>query len=303
VLEHGQREDWFDSRLIVGLTLMGVVGGIALFWRELTTDHPVIDFRVMKHRQMWVGTILGVVMGVGLYAMSFTLPVFLQNNLRMTAEQTGFVLLPGAIATALSMFLVGRLTRVIDPRLLITAGALVFAVAAWQLSLITGESGQSDFFWPLILRGVGLGLMFVPLTTITLAEQSSHELAQGTGLYNFFRQLGGSFGIAGIATLVARYTSQFRAILGEHLSASDPGTMARLQLLTRGMIARGSDPFTARQQALRLMDRQLLGQASVLAYSRIYLLAALVILLLIPLLLLVKQVRGTGGGDAHAIME
>jgi DHA2 family multidrug resistance protein len=303
VLEHGQREDWFDSRLITSLSVIGVLGAIGLLWRELTTDHPVIDFRVMKHRQMWVGTILGVVMGVGLYAMSFTLPVFLQNNLRMTAEQTGFVLLPGAIATALSMFLVGRLTRVIDPRLLITAGALVFAVAAWQLSLITGESGQSDFFWPLILRGVGLGLMFVPLTTITLAELSSHELAQGTGLYNFFRQLGGSFGIAGIATLVARYTSQFRAILGEHLSASDPGTMARLQLLTRGMIARGSDPFTARQQALRLMDRQLLGQASVLAYSRIYLLAALVILLLIPLLLLVKQVRGTGGGDAHAIME
>src|SRR4051794_2922220 len=138
VLEHGQREDWFDSRLIVSLTTIGILGGIALLWRELTTDHPVIDFRVMRHRQMWVGTLLGVVMGVGLYAMSFTLPVFLQSNLRMTAEQTGFALLPGAIATAISMAVVGRLTSRVDPRLLITAGAGALAGAAWARLRVTG---------------------------------------------------------------------------------------------------------------------------------------------------------------------
>src|SRR3954469_6879399 len=141
VLEHGQREDWFDSRLIVSLTTIGIVGGAALLWRALTTDHPVIDFRVVRHRQMWVGTLLGVVMGVGLYAMSFTLPVFLQSNLRMTAEQTGIALLPGAIATAISMAVVGRLTNKFDPRLLITAGALIFALAAWRLSQVTSLSG------------------------------------------------------------------------------------------------------------------------------------------------------------------
>src|SRR5258705_4877236 len=134
VIEHGQREDWFDSRQILSLSIIGVGGWMALMWRELTTDHPVIDFRVLRHRQMWVGTVLGVVMGVGLYAMSFTLPVFLQSNLRMTAEQTGFALLPGAIATALSMAVVGRLTNRFDPRILITIGALTFALAAWKLS-------------------------------------------------------------------------------------------------------------------------------------------------------------------------
>ena len=102
VLEHGEREDWFASHFILALTVIGVVGGVALVWRELTADHPVVDFRVLRHRQMWVGTVLGVVMGIGLYAMSFTLPVFLQGNLHMTAEQTRLVLLPGAIATAIS---------------------------------------------------------------------------------------------------------------------------------------------------------------------------------------------------------
>jgi DHA2 family multidrug resistance protein len=301
VLEHGQREDWFDSRFILTLTAIGVVGGALLLWRELTAEHPVIDFRVMRHRQMWVGTILGIVMGIGLYAMSFTLPVFLQSNLRMTAEQTGIILFPGALATAVSMAVVGRLTNRYDARILITIGVAVFALAAWKLSKITGQSGASDFFWPLIFRGLGLGFMFVPLTTVTLAELSPVELPQGVGLYNFFRQLGGSFGIAAIATLLARYTTQMRTVLGDHIIAGDPATVSRLNMLTGGMVARGADLWTARQRALTLLDGQLLAQASIIAYSRIYVLSAGLILLLIPLLLLIRQTKGSGGD--HAIME
>src|ERR1019366_2073102 len=146
LLEFGQRDDWFDSKLMIGLAFASIVGGVLLVWRELTTEHPVIDFRVLRHRQMWVGTILGVVMGVGLFASVFTLPVFLQNNLRMTAQQTGIVLLPGAIATALSMWVVGRLTTKIDARALIASGAMIFALAMWLLSQVTSDSGRTDFF-------------------------------------------------------------------------------------------------------------------------------------------------------------
>jgi MFS transporter, DHA2 family, multidrug resistance protein len=295
LLEYGQREDWFDSRAMVTLAVTAVLTGVFLVWREMTAEHPVIDFRVLRHRQMWVGTLLGVVMGVGLFASVFTLPVFLQGNLRMTAQQTGIVLLPGALATAVSMAVVGKLTNRIDPRILITTGALLFAEAMFKLSRITGESGRNDFFWALIFRGVGLGMMFVPLTTITLAELDVRELAQGTGLYNFFRQLGGSLGIAAIATLLSHYTAQFRAILAEHIAMGDPGTLARLDMMTRAMIGRGADAWTARQRALALMDGQLMSQASVIAYSRIYVLSAVLILALIPLLLLVRQTRGAAG--------
>ena len=301
LLEYGQREDWFDSRAITTLAVTAVVTGAVLVWRELTIDHPVIDFRVLRHRQMWVGTLLGVVMGVGLFASVFTLPVFLQNNLRMTAQQTGILLAPGALATAVSMAIVGRLTNKFDPRILITIGALLFAGAMFKLSRITGESGGTDFFWALIMRGMGLGMMFVPLTTITLAELSVRELPQGTGLYNFFRQLGGSLGIAAIATLLSHYTAQFRAILSEHLASGDPTTLGRLDMLTRAMIARGADAWTARQRALSILDRELMGQASVIAYGRIYVLSAVLILALIPLLLLVRHTRVTAG--APHIME
>jgi DHA2 family multidrug resistance protein len=140
-------------------------------------------------------------------------------------------------------------------------------------------------------------MMFVPLTTITLAELSHLELAQGTGLYNFFRQLGGSLGIAAIATMLSHYTAQFRAILAEHISVGDVTTMSRVEMLTRAMVARGADQFTARQRALDLLDRQLMGQASVIAYSRIYVLSAALILALIPLLLLVRQTKGVAGSQ------
>ncbi|HET6763290.1 MAG TPA: DHA2 family efflux MFS transporter permease subunit [Longimicrobiaceae bacterium] len=302
LLEHGQREDWFDSRLITTLAFVGVIGGAALLYRELTTRFPVIDFRVLRHRAVWVGTLLGIVMGVGLYASVFTLPVFLQGNLHMTAQQTGIVMLPGALATAVSMAFAGRLTEKMDARILVGVGAGLFALAMMQLSRITGQSGAGDFFWPLIGRGLGLGLMFVPLTTITLAALPPQELAQGAGLYNFFRQLGGSFGIAGIATLLTRYTGQFKAILAEHLVVTDPGALARMDALTRGMIARGADAGTAHRRAMALMDGGLSVQASVIAYGRIYVLSAIIIVALIPLLALVGRARG-GGDAAHLAME
>ncbi|HET7461658.1 MAG TPA: DHA2 family efflux MFS transporter permease subunit [Longimicrobium sp.] len=302
LLEHGQREDWFDSRLITTLAVIGVAGGAALVWRELTTRHPVIDFRVLRHRPMWVGTVLGIVMGVGLYASVFTLPVFLQGMLHMTAQQTGVVMLPGALATAVSMAFAGRLTERMDARILVALGAGMFAVAMMMLSRITMQSGSVDFFWPLILRGLGLGLMFVPLTTITLAALQPAELAQGAGLYNFFRQLGGSFGIAGIATLLSRYTAQFKAILAEHLVNTDPNVLGRLNQLTQAMVARGADAGTARQRAFMLLDRTLGAQASVIAYGRIYVLAAAIIVALIPLLFLVGRAR-PGADAAHLAME
>jgi DHA2 family multidrug resistance protein len=295
VLEHGQREDWFASRQVVWLSIVGVVGWLAFMWREFATSHPVVNFRVLRHPQVSIGTLLGVVMGVGLYAMAFTLPVFLQSDLRMTAQQTGMILLPGAIATAISMGVVGRLTKRFDARILITIGALVFAAAAHALSRMTLQSGARDFFWPLIGRGVGLGLMFVPLTTLTLANLAPRELPQAVGLYNFFRQLGGSFGIAGIATLVVRFTAEGRVMLGDHVTWTDPRAIARVNTLARGMVSRGADALTAHQQALEILDRQLFGQASVIAYSKIYIIAAALMFVLIPLLLLVRKPAAPSG--------
>jgi DHA2 family multidrug resistance protein len=250
---------------------------------------------------VWVGTTLGIVLGVGVFASVFTLPVFMQGNLRMTAQQTGIVLFPGAIATAISMWVVGRYARKFDPRAMIAAGAVTFGVSMIQLSQITSDSGAGDFFVPLVLRGLGLGMMFVPLTTLTLASLERSELPQATGLYNFFRQLGGSLGIAAVATLVSRDTVKAHAVLAEHLTTTDPTSLGRLSMLAHGFASRGVDMGTATQRAYAVLDRQTLNQASVIAYGHTYSIAAGLILMLIPLLILVKGTKSSE--PAEMILE
>ena len=291
VLERGESRDWFDSRLIVTLAAVGGVGAILLVWREFTAKAPVIDFRVMKNTQFSVGTFLGIILGAGLMGSVFVLPVFLQEVLRMTALQTGLIILPGALATAVGMMLVGRLSREMDNRLLVIVGALLFGLSMWQLSKMTPENGAGDFFWPLIFRGFGLGLVFVPMTNLTLFSVQKRQLGQATGLYNFFRQMGGSFSIAVMASLIVRFTAQKKAVLASHLSMYSPATRARLDALTSAMHAHGVDPATAHQQAMSILDRILTGQASSLAFSQIYLISGAILVGTLPLLLLFKTGR------------
>jgi DHA2 family multidrug resistance protein len=289
LLEHGQREDWFASGLIVTLTVVALVGGTLLVWRELSAEQPAIDFRILRHRDTWVGTVLGVVLGVALFGSIFVLPVFLQGTLRMTAWQTGLIILPGAIATALSTFVVGRLDRYVDPRLVIVAASGFFFLSMWQLSHITNQAGAHDFFWPLVLRGIGLGGLFVPLATITLSGLDLREIPQATGISTFFRMMGGSLGIALVATLLIHFTQQSRAVLATHVSWYDAATRMRLGQLTAAFASRGADALTARSQALMVMQGQMAQQASVLAFSKLYLLSGYILLGATPLLLLVRK--------------
>ncbi|MCC6318310.1 MAG: DHA2 family efflux MFS transporter permease subunit [Gemmatimonadaceae bacterium] len=301
VLEHGQGDDWFDSRTIVVLSIVAVVSAVALVWRELTVDEPIIDFRVLRHRGMWIGTVIGILFGVGLFGSVFVLPIFLQGMLRMSAWQTGMVILPGSIATAVSMTIVGRQMNRLDARWVIATGIVVFGWSMWDLSRITAQAGAADFLWPLILRGLGLGMMFVPLTNIALADLGPSELPQGAALSNFFRQLGGSFGIAAMASLLTRYTQQARAVLLEHVAVTDPVSLERVGTLARGFVARGADTWTAQRLALATVDRQVLAQANAIAFGKVYLFSGLIMLASLPLVLLVRRpTPSRGGPPVHA---
>lgn len=300
MLERGERYDWWESRFVTALGVTSLVTGILLVWRELTAREPVIDFRVLKSRQLAAGVTFAAFLGLALYGSVFMLPVFLQQLHGFTAWQTGKVILPGAIASAFTMAIVGRNAGRVDARYTIVAGAGLFMLSMWKLSQLTLGSGTADLFWPLIARGVGLGLIFVPLTNASMAELSTRQLAQGTGLFNLTRQLGGSLGIAIMATLLARYTKVQKATLAEHVSAYDPETIARVETLTRGLAARGMDAFAAKQQALLVLDRQIAAQASVLAFSQLYLLSGIILLCALPLLLVWKTGRARMGvGPAH----
>jgi DHA2 family multidrug resistance protein len=168
------------------------------------------------------------------------------------------------------------------------------------LSRMTLVSGPDETFWPLILRGVGLGLIFVPLTNASMAELRTRELAQGTGMFNLTRQLGGSLGIAVMATLLTRFTTQSKQLLTEHVTTMDPLSLGRLDQITHALAGAGVSPGAARQQALMVLDRQIQAQASVLAFSRIYLLSGIILLGALPLLFLFRTGKGRGAmGPVH----
>jgi DHA2 family multidrug resistance protein len=301
MLERGERYDWFDSRFVTMLAITTVISFVLLIWRELTVDEPVINFRILLNRQLAAGVAIGAFLGFALYGSVFVLPVFLQGLHGWTANQTGMVILPGALTSAITMAIVGRNAARLDARVTVPIGASFFLFSMYKLSLLTFDAGAHDLFWPLIARGVGLGLIFVPLTGATMAELRPNELAQGTGMFNLTRQLGGSLGIAISATLLSRFTAQSRALLAEHIVTGDPTAMARVDGIAHALVAKGMNVLLAKQQALMIIDRQLQGQATVLAFSRLYLLSGIALMISMPLLFLFRsgKSRGLGPGAAH----
>ena len=300
MLERGERYDWFESRLVTTLAVISAVSFVLLIWRELTAKEPVINFRVLASRQLAAGVSIAALLGLALYGSIFVLPIFLQSLHGLTANQTGLVILPGAIASAITMAFVGRNANRLDARATVAVGAVLFFASMWRLSRMTLASGPEETFWPLIMRGVGLGLIFVPLTNASMAELKMRELAQGTGMFNLTRQLGGSLGIAIMATFLTRFTTQTKQLLTEHVTTMDPMSLGRLEQITRALTSRGINPALAHQQALMVLDRQITAQASVLAFSKIYVLSGIVLLCSLPLLFLFRTGKGRGAmGPAH----
>jgi MFS transporter, DHA2 family, multidrug resistance protein len=299
MLERGESKDWFETREII---LEAIIAGVALVlfvWHELRTRAPMVNLRILGNRQLAVGVFFAVILGFALYSSVFALPVFLQNLLGYTAWDTGKVILPGAIASAFTMAAMGRLGQKYDARALITIGVLLFLWAMWLMYHITLDVGTHDLFWPMILRGVGLGFIFVPLTGASVADLEPTRMAQGTGLFNLSRQLGGSFGIAVTATLLSRFADQSRGGLVSHLSGSDPTTQEWLRQATARMLGEGGTLAEAQSKAHGLLERVLEQQASVVAFEKVFLIMGVTFFLALPFLLLFRTGRARAGGAAH----
>ena len=299
MLERGERRDWFETREIVIEAIIAATGIICFVWRELTADHPIVDLRVLKNRQLAGGVTFGLLLGFALYSSVFALPVFLQTLLGYAAWDTGKVILPGAIASAVAMASMGRLIPKVDSRILIATGILLYLASMWMHYHFTLDTGHTQLFWAMILRGFGIGLVFVPLTAATVADLKPFQIPQGTGLFNLSRQLGGSFGIAVTATLLSRFTDHARAALVTHLTSYDVATRNWLDLATGMMQRLGGSPEQARLKASALLELRLAQQASVFSFERVFLIMGVSFAAALPLLLLFRTGKARGGGMAH----
>jgi MFS transporter, DHA2 family, multidrug resistance protein len=264
VLERGEHDDWFSSDAIV---ILSIVAAVTLTWfiiKTLRDASPLVDLAVFKFRSFTFGSIIGVIMGFGLFGTALILPLFFQTMLGFTAFDTGMALLPGALSTAVSMMIAGRLANRFDGRISIAIGLIVFAWSTWMLGDLNAQAGYWDVFWPRLIQGFGLGALFVPLTTISLSDVPIHELASATGVFTLIRQLGGSFGIAILTTLVA------------HESAVAWNVLASGVTQTQGV-------------AVGTLTSMVAQQSTMIAYDYVFRVCAIVFLLATPLVLFMRR--------------
>jgi DHA2 family multidrug resistance protein len=266
-----------------------VLGTLCFVARELTAEHPVVDLRVLRRRPLAVGCALGVMMGVGLYGSIFLLPVFTQGLLHWTAWDSGLAVLPSSVMTAVMMGVAGRLIWRIGPRAMLGTGMAVMIVALFYMSRWTLDAGWDQLFWPQVMRGIAMGLMFVPVSVATLRSLPPTEVAQGAGLYNLFRQLGGSFGVALLTTLLDRRADVHRFQLSEHVGPLDPAAAFRLDSLARAFAERGLGPAAAERAASAALDAQVGAHAQLVAFQDAYLWIAALFVLALPLLWFVAR--------------
>jgi DHA2 family multidrug resistance protein len=304
VLEQGETEDWFESSYILFFTALSVIGVVGFIWRELTTDKPIVDLRVLgKSRNLAVGAFLSFVLGFGLFASVFVFPIFTQRILGFSAAQTGYLLLPGALMSGFMMPLIGRALQAgVPQKFMIPVGFTIFFIFTfWMASRISPTAGESDFFWPLIVRGVGLGLIFLPITTMSLAGLQGKDAGQAAGITGMIRQLGGSFGVAIVGTYLERSMMQNRVALLPKISLYNPETAQRIQAFTQNFLQKGFPLDQAQKQAYMALEGILMKQTSLITYSQVFTALGFFFIACLPLILLVKRVKVTGkvSMDAH----
>lgn len=280
VLERGQHDDWFNSPLIVTLTVASVAGIAYFIYRQLHDEHPFVDLRVFRFPAFAYGNVVGIVTGFGLFGLTLVLPLFLQIVLGFDAWQTGLAVLPGALATAAGMPIAGMLVNRIDPRLSIAFGLIASAVAAWWLGSFSAQAGYWDIFWPRALQGFALGFIFVPLSTVMLAQVPKGELANATGLSTLIRQLGGSFGIAILTTLLV-WKEKY---VFSNLTAS----VTNAHYAVHNFLNQSSGgPLNPTQQ----LDSMLQGDSALIAFNFLFRLSAIVFVASLPFVWLLPKVQ------------
>lgn len=293
VLEKGQEHDWFEDAWIVVFSVVAVLGVYLFIWRELVAKDPAVELRVLKDKNLAIGTVLSFILGFGLYGSTFVIPLFTQNSLGWTAFQSGLMLVPGSIATGLMMPIVGRaIQKGMSQKYLIAMGfSAFFGFSLWAYTVITPFTSEGDFFWMLMLRGVGLGFLFVPTTTLALSSLKGKEIGQGAAFTGMVRQLGGSFGIALISTYISRKSVQHRGDLATHVSPYDLDVQQRLAGMKANFMASGSTIDQATMQANKLMDLMVTKQAMLLTYMDVFLGIGIFFLICVPFVLILKPVK------------
>jgi DHA2 family multidrug resistance protein len=294
VLEEGNSKDWFQSRLITGLTLTAVFSILGFIIVELQAKVPAVNLRLFKDSAFAAGTVVGAIMFSMLMSLTFLLPVFMQELLGFTSMQSGLALMPRTLVMMFFMPIIGKFYNKLPGQLLVLAGLGTFSVSGYMLSHVNLATSTSNIVAALCIQGLAFSFLMVPLNTVALASIPRLKMTDATGLNSLVRQIGGSLGLAVFVNLLSTNATIAKAAVGAHLVATRPEVMARVDGIANGLMGRGIDPATAQAFATMRLNGMAAQQGMVIAFDKLFLLAGLLFIAIMPLVIFLKPPKTAG---------
>ena len=286
VLERGERENWFESHMIIIGTAVCILSLIALVYWELKIREPIINFRLLKNLSLSLGSVMGLVFSVALYGVTFVIPQLTQNLQGYPAFQAGMVLAPRALMLIMFMPIVGRLYNHVEARWLVLVGVLITFWSYYDLSRLSLNAGFWNFVPMLLIMGAGMPFIFVTLSTVSLSTISRPQMTEASSLYTLARRVGGNIGYAMAATIVSHSQQVHRVVLAGYVNAFSPLTTEYRRAASAIVNHRGFCPQELQHVLNALISMVVNRHATMMAYNDTSLVFGVLFLCTIPLALM-----------------
>ena len=306
VLDKGQEDDWFGSRLITSFVVMCVLSLVSLVAWELyqiqRKKRPILDLTLFKHRNFAVSFVLMGILGTVLFGTTVLIPQFVQSLLGYTAQLAGLVISPGGLMVMLMMPIVGFLVSRVDPRWMIVYGFSISSAALMtMLDLDTGAS-FAHVAWLRVFQASGLAFLFIPINTLSYNGIPGNKNNDVSGLTNLARNIGGSVGTAFVVTMLARRQQFHQERLGAAAGLGSLNLQTRVSGLGEYLVQHSPGTSSLAQgKALAQgnLYQQLLGQSTMLGYLDVIKMLAIAMMLAIPLVFLMQRPKRGAGPVGH----
>src|SRR5450830_1584596 len=299
-LEEGNSKDWFDSLFIITFATLAVVGLLGWVITSTTREQPFVNLGLYGQRNFLVATVLSAVMGMGLYGSSFLLPLFLGQIAGYSPMQIGEVIMWVGLPQLFIMPFVAKLSGKIDNRILCSFGLLLFGGSCMMNAYMDASTGYDQLLWSQVVRALGQPFVMLTLSNFAMKGIAPKDMPSAPSLFNMTRNLGGSIGIALLATALSTREHFHSQRLGEAINSFSSATQLRIDQLTASFMDKGADAVTAGNQALQAIDGIVRRESYVMAYNDSFLIVGAILLAcIVPLWLADKLKAPGGGGGGH----
>lgn len=299
VLDKGQQENWFESNFIAGLSIISAASLILFVFVELYAEHPIVNLKAFRKISFSIGNLIMFMGFFNLFASIVLLPIYLQSLMGYTSFLAGFVLGPGGIATLIALPIAGFLVNKLNPKFLLAFGIIVNAFATHLMSEFNLYANFWTVIWPRIVLGIGMGFFFIPLTTLTMSEIKKEDMGNATGIYNLIRNLGGSFGVAFVTTMLSRRAQYHQTHLVEHLTPFDNSYHIFSEQSAQQLQNMGFESTLSEHGGLAFIYKELLRQASMMSFNDTFYIVSMIMISVLPLVLFMKKEKGGTSGMMH----